>query len=84
MLRFIIHHPKLSVGGFLLMLAITVAVLAPYLSPKDPYAANIPNRLMPPAWMEGGVEGHWLGTDQVGRDVFSRIIWGSRISLAVA
>jgi ABC-type dipeptide/oligopeptide/nickel transport system permease subunit len=59
------------------------AVLAPWVSPHDPLAVNIRHRLAPPAWMEGGTPAHPLGTDQVGRDLLSRMIYGGRVSLVV-
>ncbi|HET7874717.1 MAG TPA: ABC transporter permease [Methylomirabilota bacterium] len=59
------------------------AVLAPWVAPQNPLAVNIQHRLAPPAWMEGGAPQHLLGTDQVGRDLLSRMIYGGRVSLAV-
>ena len=59
------------------------AVLAPWVATHDPLSVNIRNRLAPPAWMDGGTPRHLLGTDQVGRDLLSRVIYGGRISLAV-
>jgi ABC-type dipeptide/oligopeptide/nickel transport system permease subunit len=66
-------------------LAVVVALtaLAGSVAPHDPLAVNIRHRLAPPAWMEGGTRAHLLGTDQVGRDVLSRIVHGGRVSLAV-
>jgi peptide/nickel transport system permease protein len=55
---------------------VTGATLAPWVSPHDPLAVNIRHRLAPPAWMEGGSPRHLLGTDQVGRDLLSRVIYG--------
>ena len=60
------------------------AVFAPVLAPHDPVAADITQKLIPPMWMEGGSSEHVLGTDRFGRDVLSRIIYGSRISLIVS
>jgi peptide/nickel transport system permease protein len=65
------------------LLIVASAVLAPQISPHDPLAVNIRHRLAPPAWMEGGAPQHLLGTDQVGRDLLARIIYGGRISLVV-
>jgi ABC-type dipeptide/oligopeptide/nickel transport system permease subunit len=59
------------------------AALAPWIAPHDPLAVNIRHRLAPPAWMEGGAPQHLLGTDQVGRDLLSRVIYGGRVSLVV-
>lgn len=61
-----------------------VAVLAPVLAPSSPTALSLGNRLRPPVWIEGGSSAHVLGTDPLGRDVLSRIVYGARTSLAVA
>jgi peptide/nickel transport system permease protein len=66
------------VGGVLL-----VAIFAPYLTPHDPFAQDLGLRLVPPAWMEGGQTAHLLGTDQIGRDYLSRLIYGARISMLI-
>ncbi len=67
----------------ILLLVIASAIFAPQISPHDPLSVNIRHRLAPPAWMEGGAPEHVLGTDQVGRDLLSRIIYGGRVSLVV-
>jgi peptide/nickel transport system permease protein len=67
----------------ILLLVIASAIFAPQISPHDPLSVNIRHRLAPPAWMEGGAPEHLLGTDQVGRDLLSRIIYGGRVSLVV-
>lgn len=72
----------LAAGGVLLVIVVS-AVLAPWVSPHDPLAVNIRHRLAPPAWMEGGDVQHLLGTDQIGRDLLSRMIYGGRVSLVV-
>ena len=64
-----------------LLLIVASAALAPWISPHDPLAVNIRHRLAPPAWMDGGSVQHLLGTDQVGRDLLSRMIYGGRVSL---
>ena len=66
-----------------LLLIVATAVFAPYIAPHDPLAVNIRHRLAPPAWIEGGSRAHVLGTDQVGRDLLSRMIYGGRVSLVV-
>lgn len=68
--------------AFLLLLVI-VAAFAPALTQYDPTASDVTQRLLPPAWVHGGSRAHLLGTDQLGRDVFARLIYGSRISLIV-
>jgi ABC-type dipeptide/oligopeptide/nickel transport system permease subunit len=75
---------KWSVGAAVTMLLIVAsAVFAPLVAPHGPLAVNIKHRLAPPAWMEGGTPEHLLGTDQIGRDLLSRVIYGGRISLVV-
>jgi peptide/nickel transport system permease protein len=64
-------------------LAVVTALSAPILAPADPNEQDVPNRLKPPAWQAGGTLRHALGTDHLGRDLLSRIIYGSRLTLAV-
>ena len=67
-----------------LMLAIVACALAaPFVAPHSPVDVDIRHRLAPPAWMDGGTSDHLLGTDQIGRDLFSRVIYGGRVSLLV-
>jgi peptide/nickel transport system permease protein len=54
------------------------------LSPYDPEKMSLPDRLMPPFWAEGGSTEHLLGTDKMGRDILSRLIFGARISISVS
>ncbi|MBN1380379.1 MAG: ABC transporter permease [Deltaproteobacteria bacterium] len=69
---------KMAVAGALVVLALfAVSLLAPYLAPYDPNAINLGQVLAPPSAK------HILGTDQLGRDVLSRMIWGARISMKV-
>jgi len=70
-------------GLVLFLLIAVVAVIAPLLAPHDPFQQAIVQRLRPPAWLERGTTEHLLGTDQLGRDILSRLIYGSRISLFV-
>jgi ABC-type dipeptide/oligopeptide/nickel transport system permease subunit len=75
---------KWGLGAAAVMLAIAlVTVLAPWVAPHDPLAVNIRHRLAPPAWMAGGAADHLLGTDQVGRDLLSRVVYGGRVSLVI-
>jgi len=77
-------HLRLGVLGAVLILGLAfIAVFVPYLSPHDPYEQNIMQRLLPPSWMDGGQPEFLLGTDHVGRDSLSRILYGTRISLVV-
>jgi ABC-type dipeptide/oligopeptide/nickel transport system permease subunit len=66
-----------------MVIIVTVTLLAPWIAPHDPIAVNIRQRLAPPAWMAKGTVDHLLGTDQVGRDLLSRVIYGGRVSLVV-
>jgi peptide/nickel transport system permease protein len=66
-----------------IVVAVLCAVLAPQLAPYDPTKGDLSARLEPPAWMATGSARHLLGTDQLGRDILSRIIFGARISLLV-
>ncbi len=69
---------------FLLLLVVFAGVMAPWIAPEDPRKGNLRARMVPPAWLEGGSTEHLLGTDHLGRDIFSRIVYGARISLVVA
>jgi peptide/nickel transport system permease protein len=70
--------------GAILAALVLTAVFAAFLAPQSPTAGDITAKLIPPVWMERGTSEHPLGTDRFGRDVLSRIIYGSRISLLVS
>ncbi|AXI48479.1 ABC transporter permease [Sulfitobacter sp. SK012] len=70
-------------GGWLLVLAF-VAILAPWLAPQDPLAQDLFTARLPPFWEPGSEPGYYLGTDSLGRDVLTRIIYGARLALIVA
>jgi peptide/nickel transport system permease protein len=73
-----------GLAGVLLLTAIVLlAMFAPLIAPHDPSAQNLAQRLIPPVWYEGGTWDHIFGTDNLGRDYFSRIIYGARISLLI-
>lgn len=72
------------IGLVIIGLLVIVAVLAPFIAPYDPTKGTLSDRLTPPAWQEGGSIAHLLGTDLLGRDTLSRLIFGARTSLAVA
>jgi ABC-type dipeptide/oligopeptide/nickel transport system permease subunit len=72
---------KWGVGAAIVIVA--SAILAPALAPHDPLSVNIKRRLVPPVWMDGGSRANVLGTDQIGRDLLSRILYGGRVSLVV-
>ena len=74
-LGWLLRRPSLALGGALVGLIVLAAILAPVISPADPYAQNLANGLKPPSWA------HPFGTDQFGRDTLSRVLWGAQISL---
>jgi peptide/nickel transport system permease protein len=67
-----------------LIIVVIMAIFAPWLAPYPYDQINMPDRLMPPAFVSGGSTAHLLGTDNLGRDILSRVIYGARISLSVA
>src|SRR5438445_9662505 len=71
------------IGAAIVGLAAFCAVAAPLLVPHDPFAQDLGKRLLVPFWMEGTDPQHFLGTDQLGRDYLSRLIWGCRISIFI-
>jgi peptide/nickel transport system permease protein len=72
-------HPGVTFATALVALLFLVALLAPFISPHDPIAVNADNAYLPPL-----SPSHLLGTDELGRDLFSRMLWGARVSLPVA
>ena len=80
--RRIFGHQGLLIGGAVLVLLLFVAILAPLLAPHDPYAQDLLARMKPPAFL-GGEWNHPLGTDHLGRDYLSRLIYGARVSLLI-
>jgi peptide/nickel transport system permease protein len=77
LLGFLRRYPTVAVGGAILLLMLLMAVFAPYLGTVDPTALAPARRLRPPSWE------HWFGTDMLGRDLYSRVIYGARVSLVV-
>lgn len=76
--QLLVDHPRILIGLSLLLLLVVVALLSPWIAPRSPLAVNPDNARLPPG------PGHLLGTDELGRDVLSRVMWGGRISLPVA
>jgi peptide/nickel transport system permease protein len=70
-------------GAAIVSMALLVAIFAPYLTPHDPFAQDLNLRMIPPIWMDGSQPAHLLGTDQIGRDYLSRLIYGTRISMLI-
>lgn len=75
---------RLWLSGGWLSLLVLGALLAPWIAPKDPLMQDLFLGRMPPFWVEGAEPGYWLGTDSLGRDVLSRILYGTRLALIVA
>jgi len=76
-------HKGLMIGAILLAVIIVLALLAPFIAPEDPYTQDLGRRLIPPVWYDKGSWAHLFGTDNLGRDYLSRIIYGARISLLI-
>ena len=77
------RDPFAMVGLVVLLTAIVAAVAGPYITPYDPVDQDLVARLRPPVWQERGSIAHPLGTDNLGRDILSRMIYGARISATV-
>ncbi len=71
------------IGAIIVLGVLLVGLLAPWITPADPFAQDLNMRMVPPSFMEGGSPDHFLGTDQQGRDYFSRLIYGARISMLI-
>lgn len=81
--RRIFGHRGFMFGGIVLVLILAMALLAPVLAPHDPYDQELTRRLINPIWHAGGTRTHPLGTDSMGRDYLSRLMYGARISLLI-
>jgi peptide/nickel transport system permease protein len=77
------RNSGLWLGALITAATLLVALFAPLLAPHDPFALDLGRRLVPPFWMEGSRPEHFLGTDQIGRDYLSRLIYGARISMLI-
>lgn len=76
---------KTAIAGLIIIVIfVLAAILAPWISPHNPLDVSLYDQLKPPVWHETGTWKNILGTDDLGRDTLSRIIWGSRVSLLVA
>ena len=71
------HNPLAAIGVVLIVILVVFAIFAPWIAPQDPAAIDLPGRLTPPS------RAHWFGTDELGRDILSRVIYGARISMLV-
>ncbi|MEM6680097.1 MAG: ABC transporter permease [Pseudomonadota bacterium] len=82
-LRKVFGHGGVTVGAVLLGICVLMALLAPIIAPHDPYSQTLSNRLVPPVWYDRGSWDHILGTDHLGRDYLSRLLYGAQISLLI-
>lgn len=76
--------PRLWLAGGWLLLALLAGIFAPLVAPQDPLAQDLMLERLPPFWIDGAEPGYWLGTDSLGRDLLSRLIFGGRIAFIVA
>ena len=77
-------NPRLWLAGGWLLIALLLAVFAPLVAPQDPLGQDLMLERLPPFWVQGAEPGYWLGTDSLGRDLLSRLIYGGRIAFIVA
>jgi len=73
----LLRNPLSVLGGIIVLVLVLTAILAPWLAPYSAVGQDLANRLAPPSWT------HLMGTDELGRDIFSRVIWGSQITLTI-
>ena len=81
--RRVFGHQGVMIGAAIVLAAVLIALSAPFIAPHDPYYQDLLNRLVPPVWDSRGSWEHILGTDHLGRDYLSRLIYGARISLLI-
>lgn len=77
MLRVLMRNPLAVVGALILLVLLVTAAFAPWIAPYSPLGQDLGERLLPPS------AAHWMGTDELGRDIFSRVIYGARITLMI-
>jgi peptide/nickel transport system permease protein len=82
-LRKLARDPAAVIGAVIVAIVVVCAVFAPLITRVDPNAQDLTSTLVPPMWIAGGVHAHPLGTDNLGRDLLTRIIWGARVSAIV-
>ena len=75
--RLLLRNPLAVVGGIIVLALVVTAAFAPWIAPYTPLGQDLANRLAPPS------AAHWMGTDELGRDILSRVIWGARITLMI-
>ncbi|NIY73928.1 ABC transporter permease [Marivivens donghaensis] len=77
MMHALLRNPLAVVGMVILLVLIFAAAFAPWIAPYSPIGQNLGERLLPPSFE------HWMGTDELGRDIFSRVVYGARITLMI-
>ena len=82
--RFLASEPRVLVGGGIVLILLLTGLLASLLAPNDPNAQDLLNVLLPPSWMAGGDPAFPLGTDNLGRCLLSRLLYGARVAAYVA
>lgn len=83
MRRRALTHPGFLFGATVVLATVIIAIFAPLLTPYDPYAQDLSQRLIPPVWAAKGSWAHLLGTDGMGRDYLTRLMYGARVSLTI-
>lgn len=83
LVRSLLRSKLALIGMVIIVLAAATALTAPLLAPADPSRVAVAERLRPPMWQEGGTADNILGTDSLGRDILSRMMYGARVSLLV-
>lgn len=84
MLQRALSEKRVLIGGAITLFILVVAIFAPLLAPHDPTEQDLVNTLLPPMWQTGGDPSFLLGTDSLGRDILSRLIYGARVAMTVA
>jgi peptide/nickel transport system permease protein len=80
----LLARPTVLIGLVIVTILLVCALGAPWIAPYDPFASRPAEQFLPPVWADGGTTDHLLGTDQLGRDLASRMLYGARTSLAIA
>ena len=73
----LLRNPLSVLGGVIILALLLTALFAPWIAPFSPTGQNLSQRLLPPSGT------NWMGTDELGRDIFSRVVWGSQITLTI-
>ena len=79
----LLREPRVVFGTLVLVVVAAMAIFAPWLAPAAPDQQDLLNTLLPPSWVAGGMQGHLLGTDSLGRDILSLTIYSARVAMFV-